>query len=297
MTKTGTGPFVVAVANRKGGTGKTTTSANLAAGFARAGLSTLLVDMDSQGHAGLAFDVSAAKGEPTVHRIFTEGPQALAAAIRRTPPERGWPDVVPADTFSPHPPGDAAPGLLAEALAVPEVAARYRVVVIDTAPALDPLMVTALSAAQAVVIPFVPHPLAVEGVRQFARVFFSIRLGQNPGLKHVALLPVMANPHFLLHRRMIEALTGEFGAERIAGLIRTDIRLADAFFHRRPIFDHAPAGHGARDYEALVRHLAESWHLSPSAAGSGRGMAADQNSSIFGTAAAPPASAWPIAVR
>jgi chromosome partitioning protein len=254
----GGGAFVIAVANRKGGTGKTTTAVNLAAGLARRNLATLLVDLDSQGHAGLAFGAVAAAGEANVHQIFAEGPGAITSAIRRLSGPSPWPDLVVADTRRPHP-SDAPPDLLAQALSVDAIRRRYDVVVVDTPPSLDALMVTALAAAHAVLIPFVPHPLAVEGVRQFTSIFFKVRLSSNRRLRHLALLPVMANAQFLIHRRMIDALTQEFGERRLVGLIRSDIRLAEAFEIGRPIFDHAPSSRGAQDYHALIERLSSLW--------------------------------------
>lgn len=261
----GGGAFVIAVANRKGGTGKTTTAVNLAAGLARRNLATLLVDLDSQGHAGLAFGAVAAAGDANIHQIFTEGPGALASAIRRLSGPSPWPDLVVADTRRPHP-SDAPPDLLAQALSSDAIRRRYDVVVVDTPPSLDALMVTALAAAHAVLIPFVPHPLAVEGVRQFTSIFFKVRLSSNRRLRHFALLPVMANAQFLLHRRMIDALTQEFGERRVVGHIRSDIRLAEAFEIGRPIFDHAPSSRGAQDYDALIGRLSSLWRPDGAAA-------------------------------
>lgn len=261
MTETAeaTSPFVIAVANRKGGTGKTTTAVNMAAGFARLGLRTLLVDFDSQGHAGMAFGAIAARGEPTAHDIFTRGPDALQDAIRTHDGQSDWPDVAPADNRSPHPGGVVAPDLLARALEASRVRDGYDVVVVDTPPSLDALMVTALAASNAVVIPFVPHPLAIEGVRQFIRVFFSVRLGARQRLRNVALLPVMANPHISVHRRMIDTLRREFGEDRILDLVRSDIRLAEAFGAGKPIFDYMPSARGAMDYAALTRAVFNRW--------------------------------------
>lgn len=255
-------PFVIAVANRKGGTGKTTTAVNMAAGLARLGLRTLLIDFDSQGHAGMAFGAMATRGEPTAHGIFANGPEALQDAIRANDGRSGWPDLALADIHALHPGGTVPPDLLAKALDVPRLRSGYDVVVIDTPPSLDALMVTALAASNAVIVPFVPHPLAIEGVRQFSRVFFSVRLGSKQRLRNVALLPVMANPHILVHRRMIDTLRRDFGESRLLEPIRSDIRLAEAFGAGQPIFDYVPSGRGAEDYAALTRAVLARW-ISP----------------------------------
>ncbi|MBB1251409.1 circadian clock protein KaiC [Rhizobium sp. G21] len=243
----------------QGGTGKTTTAVNLAAGFARSGLRSLLIDFDTQGHSGLAFGAVAGRGEPTAHAVFSNGPEALQASIRMQTARRDWPDIAPADIGSTHPGGNVSPDLLARALTTPRMREAYDVVVIDTPPSLDALMVTALAASNAVIVPFVPHPLAIEGVRQFSRVFLSVRLGAMQRLHHVALLPVMANPTVLVHRRMIETLRHDFGERRILDPIRSDIRLAEAFAAGQPIYDYMPSGRGAQDYAALTHSILGRW--------------------------------------
>lgn len=254
-----TPPFVIAVANRKGGAGKTTTAVNLAAGLARCGIETLLVDLDTQGHAGLGLGIAPGKDRPSVHDIFSRGAGALAAAI--CPTQVPHLDLAPADSLFEHAGQQTDPRLLVEALKAPVISSRYRVVVIDTPPSLDALLINALSAAHGVVIPFIPHPLAAEGVRQFARLFFRIRMATNPNLKILALAPVQANLTIVLHRQVIDQLRHQFGAERLTGFIRPDIKLAEAFSVGKSIFDYAPRSRGAQDYEAFAQELRRLWPI------------------------------------
>lgn len=251
-------PFVIAVANRKGGAGKTTTAVNLAAGLARKGLATLLVDLDTQGHAGLGLGLVAARGTPTVHDLFSRGHEALLPAIR--PTLVPGLDLAPADRRFEHGGESTDSGLLARALALPELRGRYRMVVIDTPPSLDPLLINALTAARGVVIPFVPHPLAAEGIKQFAQLFFRIRTSGNPELRIMALVPVQVNMKIVLHRQVMAAMVLQFGPEKLRGLIHVDIKLAESFAAGQPICRYAPASRGCLDYQALTEDLLRSCH-------------------------------------
>lgn len=252
-------PFVVAIANRKGGAGKTTTAVNLAAALARSGIETLLVDLDTQGHAGLGLGVTAGRHGASAHDIFSQGPAALGAAICAT--QVAHLDVAPANSLFEHAGQKTDPCLLHEALKEPLVSRRYRVVVIDTPPSLDALLINALSAAHGVVIPFVPHPLAAEGVRQFASLFFRVRMASNPNLKILSLTPVQANLSIVLHRQIIDQLRTQFGAGRLTGFIRPDIKLAEAFSAGQSIFDYAPRSRGAQDYALFAQELQRLWPM------------------------------------
>ncbi|MCM2475043.1 ParA family protein [Rhizobium sp. CG5] len=252
-------PFVMAVANRKGGTGKTTTAVNLAVGFARRGVRTLLVDLDTQGHAGIGLGVVAARDQPTAHDIYTIGPEALSRAIR--PTHNPYLDIAPAHMQMLHPGQGVPPGLLAEAIALSGEKRDYQLVIVDTPPSLDALMVTALAAAHGVIIPFLPHPLSAEGVQQFAKVFFSVRLSNNPALKFFALTPVQANLNVLIHKNIIEQLRNQYGAGRLTVPIRTDIKVAEAFAFQQSVLDYAPTSRGARDYDLLTEEIGRSWSI------------------------------------
>lgn len=252
-------PFTLTVANRKGGIGKTTTAVNVASGLARGGRKVLLIDFDGQGHAGLGFGIRAEGGSATAHSIFTDGPDALALAICKTADP--FVDVAPANQTLRHPGDTGSPRLLAEAISRLETENPYDVIVIDTPPSLDSLLVTALSAAQGVLIPFLPHPLAAEGISQFARVFFEIRMAANPGLKHMALTPVQFSSGTSIHRTTVELVKSRYGADKLTPHIRTDIKLAEAFAVGKPIFDYAPACRGALDYAALSDWLLLHWPL------------------------------------
>ncbi|CAK0766522.1 chromosome partitioning protein [Gammaproteobacteria bacterium] len=251
-------PLIVSISNRKGGTGKTTTAVNLAAEWANRGLRTLLVDLDSQGHAALGVGVIPTRNQPTVHRIFQDPEFSLIQAICPSVVEHLA--VVPADqTFEHSAPPTTDLLLLRRQLDRPEVRERFDLVVLDTPPSLDFLLMNALAAAQGVLIPLLPHHLAGEGVKQLARLFFKIASTVNPDLKLFGLLPVMVDLHINLHRAVIAETSRQFGAARLLRAIRIDIRLAEAFAAQRPIRMFSPKSRGAMDYQLLASELLTLW--------------------------------------
>ncbi|CAK0770063.1 chromosome partitioning protein [Gammaproteobacteria bacterium] len=248
-----TRPLVFSVSNRKGGTGKSTTAVNLAAEWAAQGLQTLLIDLDSQGHASLGVGVTPSRDQPTVHRIFQEADFALETALQATVMENLL--LVPADQGFEHSGSAGDLLILRHQLNRPMIRERFDIVVLDTPPSLDFLLMNALAAAHGVIIPLIPHYLASEGVKQLARLFFRIASTVNPTLKLFGLLPVMVDPHIKLHRAVLADLKHQFGAARLLRGIRTDIHLAEAFAAHRPIRLHDPKGRGAMDYQLLASEL------------------------------------------
>lgn len=243
---------ILAVANRKGGTAKTTTAVNLAAALAARGQRVLLVDLDTQGHAGLGFGVRAAPGEPTVHDLFKgNGPADLGRAIRSTGVENV--DVLPADRGFSGPEGAVAPLGLATALT--PLAQAYAVTLIDTAPTADALLISALASAHHVLVPTQLHHLAVDGVGQFARSYFRVATTLNPGLRGLSILPVQVDLRITMQREALERLAARFGRERLLPGIRPDIGLAEAFGRDVPLRHFRARSRAIQDFEVLCSHV------------------------------------------
>ena len=241
---------VIAICNRKGGAGKTTTSVNLAAELASLGSRVLLIDLDSQGHCAVGLGVKVKNGEPTAHTIFTDPQARLVNAIRETTFDNL--SLIPADQLFEHGSGIRDELCLARALADDEIKARFDVVIVDTPPSLDLLLLNALSAANWVLVPYVPHPLSFEGVRQLMRVLFKIMSNQNPGLKVLGFLPMTAAEHIRQHRTVTSDVSRQFGANRVLKGIRNDIKLAEAFAVGKPVRYYAPSSRGAQDFADLA---------------------------------------------
>lgn len=245
----------IVVSNRKGGTGKTTVSVNVAAELAALGLRVLLIDLDSQGHCAVGLGVKVSRGTPTVHDIFRRADARLAATVQPTAFDNLA--LAPADALFEHGEGLRDEGLLKRALAEEEIVTNFDVVILDTPPSLDILLLNALTAANWVVVPFVPHPLSSEGVKQLMRVLFKIISGTNQQLKLAGFLPMMGNDNTRIHRTVTGDVAHQFGTSRLLPTIRNDIRLAESFAAGKPIRYYAPKSRAAEDFAQLGVHLAQ----------------------------------------
>jgi chromosome partitioning protein len=247
-------PHIIAISNRKGGTGKTTVSVNLAAELAALGQRVLLVDLDSQGHCAVGLGIKVKTGERSVHGIFSDPDARLAEVIRETAFANLY--LAPADQLFDHGSGLREERRLFRALAEKEIAERFDLVIVDTPPSLDILMLNALTAAHWVLVPYVPHHLSFEGVRQLMRVLFKVMTSANPNLKILGFLPTNAAQHIRQHRSITNEVSRQFGAHRVLSGIRSDIRLAEAFGAGKPVRNYAPKSRGAEDFAELAASLA-----------------------------------------
>jgi len=245
------------ISNRKGGSGKSATSVNVAAELAALGQRVLLVDLDTQGHCALGLGIKPQRDTPTAHG-FLAGRHGLRAAVLAS----SWPGLhlIAGDPLFEHGGVGGNEMMLRQALQDEGLLGDYDTIVIDTPPSLDGLLINALCAADRVLVPFVPHYLSGEGVRQLARVLFKVASrGLNERLKVLGFLPVMVDLRIGQHREVNASLAHQFGAARLLPGIRTDIKVAEAFAVGKPLREHAPASRAAADYAAATRRVDQLW--------------------------------------
>ena len=248
---------ILVVTNRKGGSGKTTTAVNLAAELAARGERILLVDLDTQGHCAIGLGITVKKGDPTVHDLFARG-APLMPALR----ESRWENLhlLPADPLFEHGSGSRDESLLRRALAEEGFLDRYDSILLDTPPSLDVLLLNALFAADRVLVPFLPHFLAGEGVRQLARVLFRVASTRpDKGLRVLGFLPVMCDTRIGQHRQVMGSVAHQFGASRMLEGVRNDIRVAESFAAGKPVRYYAPKSRAAKDYAAVAASVLARW--------------------------------------
>ncbi len=245
------------LSNRKGGSGKSSSAVNVAAELAARGQRVLLIDLDTQSHCAIGLGLKLARDTPTVHG-FLAGRYTLRQALQQSV----WPGLhlIAADPLFDHGAAGESELKLNDALRAEGLAQDYDTIVIDTPPSLDMLLLNALCAADRVLIPFQPHYLSGEGVRQLARVLFRVSSrGLNERLRILGFLPVMLDLRIGQHRTVNASLAHQFGAARLLPGIRTDIKVAEAFAEGKPVREHAPHSRAAADYAAVVTALEALW--------------------------------------
>jgi chromosome partitioning protein len=241
----------VAILNQKGGTGKTTTAVNLAAGLAEREHECLLIDTDAQGNVGVSLGVA---GERSLYHVLVDSADPTDVAV----PVRQHLDVITSDAtlaaaeiWLARQNPDQRSRVMTKRLNLMQVSRRYDYVIIDCGPSLNLLNQNALSYADEVIIPVTCDYLALVGVKQVLRTIKDVERHLGHAVRVSAVLPTFYDGRTRLAREVLETLQGHFKTKCLEP-IRLNTRLAEAPSHRKTIFEYAPVSHGASDYNRVV---------------------------------------------
>ena len=241
----------VAILNQKGGTGKTTTAVNLAAGLAEREQEVLLVDSDAQGNVGVSLGVA---GEKSLYHVLVDGADPTESCV----PVRQHLNVITSDAtlaaaeiWLARQPSDQRSRILTRRLNSMQVSRRYDYVIIDCGPSLNLLNQNALSYVDEVIVPVTCDYLALVGVKQVLRTIKDVERHLGHAVRVSAVLPTFYDGRTRLAREVLETLQGHF-KHKCLEPIRHNTRLAEAPSHKKTIFEYAPVSHGASDYNRVV---------------------------------------------
>ncbi len=240
---------VFAVANQKGGVGKTTTCVNLAVYLASSGRRVLLVDLDPQCNATSSLDMRGA-GRSIYDSVVSGGSLEGCVALSR----RMGLDVVPSDSALAAAEVELAgePGReyrLRDALA--PLSERYEVILLDCPPSLGLMTVNALAAASAVVVPIQCEYLALEGLSQLMGTIGMVRSVLNPSLGLFGIVMTMFDGRTRLARQVVDEVRRHYPRELFCTLIPRSVYLSEAPSYGQSIFEYHPASKAARAYQML----------------------------------------------
>jgi chromosome partitioning protein len=248
---------IIAIANQKGGVGKTTTAINLGAALARENRKTLLVDCDPQANATSCLGFPKEPARRSLYHVLLAGHPARDAVLQTTVPLLA---LLPSDR-----------NLAGASVELIEVEERefllrnvleslrdlFDFILLDCPPALDLLTVNALVASDSVLVPIQCEYLALEGLSELLDTLDRVRAHFNPKLGLEGILLTMYDERTTLSRQVASDVRGYFGDQVFRTIVPRNVRLAEAPSHGKTIFDYDPSSRGASSYALLAQEVIE----------------------------------------
>jgi chromosome partitioning protein len=248
---------VLAIANRKGGTGKSTIAVNLAAELGARGYRVLVVDLDAQGHAELGFGMFSADEANRIHAAFRNPRVDLTPALR--PTQDPGVDVIAADRNFDGQIGVADPRCLARALE--RIKSNYHVVLLDSPPAAANVTVCALLAAEGVLVPAALDYLSLDSVQQFARSYYHVVRNLGATLRGLAIVPMKIDLRSNMQKTVLDRLLHGVGSQQVMRGVYIDVAVAEAFGHHMPLRRHRPNARAVGDFGILASDAERRFNL------------------------------------
>ena len=247
---------VIAIANQKGGCGKTTTSVNLAAAIAQIGRKTVIVDLDAQGHTTLGFGYTPDEISRTIYEVITDSKISLSNAILNTNIE-GL-DLIPSNILLSGAESELynlydREYVLSQRLET--ISSQYDFCIIDCSPSLSLLALNALVAGTDVIIPVQTQYYALEGLKQLLETIDVVKARFNPGLKILGVLLTFVESRTMLSREIQRQMKEFFGSLVFDTVIHRNTRLAEAPSAGESCITYDPKSKGAIEYLALAEEI------------------------------------------
>lgn len=239
---------IIAVANQKGGTGKTTTTINLGACLAEIGKKVLLVDLDPQANMSRGVNIILNEGEKGAYDFITDRCQPHEAIKATNIPNLF---VVPShiDLAAAEAELFGEIGREQQLRAVlSDIQDHFDYIFIDTPPSLGLLMINALSAANQVIIPVQTQTFAVSGLNQLLKTINTVRTKINPYLSGWVVLPTMVDYRRNEDKRVLQEITNQYGDKVLPIAIRVNVRLVEAVRQGQVITEYDNTSTGAKEY-------------------------------------------------